>query len=237
MDYFLKEDLDFFNEHQEEVAPFFCSQAITMLDILEPQKGLAVLNKWTPFLAKSKIHYCGTKARIARACQDYELAHQLYKENIERSRRSNQQEHPRCLGDYAEFLRTQGKLDAALQYIDLALEAADLYRNRDENYIKDTEKYLRFYNQRIKGAGEVNIDELPNWLKEVYKMEQATSISQVEEIFEHMSDRGKRIKRAFFYRTCYFLDPSSVSLETLQCLSPEWKNLTNIEEIISRIPY
>ena len=115
--------------------------------------------------------------------------------------------------------------------------AANTYRNRDESYIKDTEKYLHFYNQRIKKTGEVNIDELPTWLKEVYQMEQATSVAQVEELFERMGDRGKRIKRAFFYRTCYRLDPSSVSLETLQDLSPEWKHLTDITDIISRIPY
>lgn len=237
LDYFLKEEPEFFNEHQEEVAPFFCSQAITMLDILKPQEGLELLNKWSPFLAKSKIHYCGTKARLARACKDYDLAHRLYKENIDRSRRSNQQEHPRCLGDYAEFLRTQGDLDNASKYIHQALNAAKTYRNRDESYIKDTEKFLRFYNQRITGNGKVYIDDLPGWLKEVYQMEQATSIAQVEELFERMSDRGKRIKRAFFYRTCYRLDPSSVSLETLQDLSLEWKQLTDIEDIISRIPY
>lgn len=237
LDHFLEKDLEFFTEHQEEVISFFCGQAITMLDILEPHKGLALLNKWTPFLAQSKIHYCGTKARLARACQDYELAHSLYKENIARSQKSNQHELPRCLGDYAEFLRTQGDLETAAQYIDLAIAAAERYRNRSEKYIRDTEVYLRFYEQRIKSNGSIQTDELPKWLLELYTMEQATSIEEIEEIFEGMSDKEKKIKRAFYYRSCYRLNPSSVSLETLQSLSSEWKHLTSLEDIIARIPY
>ncbi|MAA78489.1 MAG: hypothetical protein CL916_04455, partial [Deltaproteobacteria bacterium] len=230
-------------EVQDNVFEFFCSQAISHLDVLEPQKGLELLDKWEPISAKAKIWYFGTKARLARACQNYELAEELYKDNISRSKRTEKQENPRCIGDYAEFLRTQKRYDDAVLHIKEAREKADNYQGRYESYVEGTKLFLRFYHNRIdkdlntdSNVG-LTVDELPDWLGDIFRMEHALSIEEVKEIFYATKDKEKSLKKAFFYRTCYRLDPSSVSLETLQGLSPEWKHLTDIEEIISRIPY
>lgn len=230
-------------EVQDNVFEFFCSQAISHLDVLEPQKGLELLDKWEPISAKAKIWYFGTKARLARACQNYELAEELYKDNISRSKRTEKQESPRCIGDYAEFLRTQKRYDEAFLHIKEARQKADKYQGRYESYVEGTKLFLRFYHNRIDKDLNIDsnvgltVDELPDWLGEIFRMEQALSIEEVKDIFHATKDKEKSLKKAFFYRACYRLDPSFVSLETLQALSPEWKNLTDIEEIVSRIPY
>ena len=198
---------DDLNGMQDMITDFFCSQAIAYLDILQPQTGLLHLHTWKPSLIKGMISYFGTKARLLRACgrSCFPEAKKCYQQNIERAQRYHPEELPRCLGDYAEFLRISGDRSAC-EVIQQAFEMADKYLYRNPQYIGGTRLFLQVYSNRIQHTffeqplGD--IQHLPKWLQESYSMEQAQECKAVTIHYQSISDRKSPSRKHFTIALC-----------------------------------